>query len=554
MAFIFDAQKGQTPQSVARQREIAARLMGQIGNRSANSTLDGIGNAIASIGQGFGARTLNKRADEAEQAGQAGASSIYDQLVGALSGSGPAQIQSTSPSMPMDPASQRVASAFANQGDMSAYGDAIASIESAGSGGYEAVGPTHPELGRALGKYQVMEANIGPWSQEALGRPVSAEEFLQNPEIQEQVFNHRFGQYVNQYGPEGAAQAWFGGPGGVGQTDRQDSLGTSIGAYTDKFNAALGGGGQAQAQTPGQMAGGPDLQMLMQAASNPWLNEGQRSVINALLQQQMQAQDPSHQLDMDYRRAQIDALNAKAAGGGKAELGLNPQYGVDADGNPVLIQIGKDGNAVQTAMPEGVQLSKEPIRMDAGTHFVLLDPITRQPVGTVPKNNYDPAFDSTSGSEDAKRQAAAREELPKVEDNAYSIISMIESLDSDPYLDSMVGPAQSRLPNVTGAAARVQSKMDQIGGQAFLQAFATLRGGGQISNVEGQKATEAIARLNTAQNPKDYREALGELKRIVQTSLDRARKAANEGGSVGPPPTGSDGWQDIGGVKIRRKQ
>lgn len=301
-------------------------------------------------------------------------------------------------------------------------------------------------------------------------------------------------------------------------------------------------GGNAGAYQPGQ---GPSLQMLMQAAANPWLNDSQRGVIQMLLKQQMEQQDPMRALDMDYRRAQINALNAK--GSGPAELGLNPQYGVDAQGNPVLIQIGKDGKAVQTTMPDGVTLSKEPIRMDAGTHFVLLDPITRQPVGTIPKENYQEAFDKGAGSNAAKAQAEAADRLPVVEDNANSILGMIDSLSNDPYLDSMLGPIHSRMPNLSSEAARVQSKMDQITGQAFLQAFNTLRGGGQISNDEGQKATEAIARLNTDQNPRDYRQALNELRTIVQNGVERARRQAGR--------DGGDGWSDVGnGVKIRVKQ
>jgi hypothetical protein len=123
------------------------------------------------------------------------------------------------------------------------YRNAIASIESAGSGDYSAIGPTNAKLGRALGRYQIMEANIGPWSREALGRAVSADEFLANPQIQDAIFDHKFGGYVQKYGEEGAAQAWFAGEGGVGKLDRQDVLGTTVGGYGQKFVAALGGGG-----------------------------------------------------------------------------------------------------------------------------------------------------------------------------------------------------------------------------------------------------------------------------------------------------------------------
>lgn len=131
------------------------------------------------------------------------------------------------------------------QAGPSNYRDAIASIESKGSGDYAAVGPTHPKLGRALGRYQVMEANIGPWSQEVLGRAVTPEEFMANPQLQDAIFDGKFQQYVQKFGPEGAAQAWFGGEGGVGQTGRTDSLGTSIGDYGNKFTKALGASGGA---------------------------------------------------------------------------------------------------------------------------------------------------------------------------------------------------------------------------------------------------------------------------------------------------------------------
>lgn len=125
-------------------------------------------------------------------------------------------------------------------GSMGGYRSAIASIESAGSGDYTAIGPTNERLGRPLGRYQIMEANLGPWSEAALGRRITADEFMASPELQDRIFDHRFGQYVAQFGPEGAAQAWFAGPGGVGKLDRKDVLGTSVGAYTNKFNRALG--------------------------------------------------------------------------------------------------------------------------------------------------------------------------------------------------------------------------------------------------------------------------------------------------------------------------
>ena len=126
-------------------------------------------------------------------------------------------------------------------GDMAAYAVAIKKKESAGSGDYAAVGPTHPKLGRALGAYQVMEANIGPWSREALGREVTPDEFMKNPQIQDQIFQHKFGQYVQKFGnPQDAASAWFTGRPLAQGANARDVLGTTGAGYVADFNRNIG--------------------------------------------------------------------------------------------------------------------------------------------------------------------------------------------------------------------------------------------------------------------------------------------------------------------------
>lgn len=123
--------------------------------------------------------------------------------------------------------------------------NAIASIESAGSGDYSAIGTKNAKLGRPLGRYQVMEGNLPAWSKEVLGRTVTPDEFLANPDFQDQIFDAKMDQYERKFGPEGAAQAWFGGEGSVGQTGRKDVHGTTVGGYGQRYMAALGQGGSA---------------------------------------------------------------------------------------------------------------------------------------------------------------------------------------------------------------------------------------------------------------------------------------------------------------------
>ena len=118
------------------------------------------------------------------------------------------------------------------------YGRAISSIESGGN--YKAIGPPTKTGDRALGKYQVMGNNIGPWSEEVLGRRVTPQEFIQSPEIQDKIFQGKFGQYTEKYGPEGAAKAWFAGEAGMNNPNAKDVLGTTVSSYAAKFNKAVG--------------------------------------------------------------------------------------------------------------------------------------------------------------------------------------------------------------------------------------------------------------------------------------------------------------------------
>src|SRR5882672_2502413 len=56
------------------------------------------------------------------------------------------------------------------------YGRAISGIESGGR--YDLLGPVTKTGDRAYGKYQVMGANVGPWTKEVLGKELSPDEFL----------------------------------------------------------------------------------------------------------------------------------------------------------------------------------------------------------------------------------------------------------------------------------------------------------------------------------------------------------------------------------------
>ena len=122
--------------------------------------------------------------------------------------------------------------------DLSRYADAIASIESGGS--YTAVGVKTASGDQALGRYQVMGANLPEWSKAAVGRAVSKEEFLSSPELQDAIFKDRFGKFLKEHGnPQDAASVWLSGRPRNQAGDVEDALGTNVSEYVQKFNKAL---------------------------------------------------------------------------------------------------------------------------------------------------------------------------------------------------------------------------------------------------------------------------------------------------------------------------
>ena len=90
------------------------------------------------------------------------------------------------------------------------------------------------------------------------------------------------------------------------------------------------------------------------------------------------------------------------------------------------------------------------------------------------------------------------------------------------------------------SAADFNARLNEVQGGAFLQAFNTLRGGGSITEKEGEKATQAINRMSTSQSEKEFNTAAREYQDVIRTGIARAKaKAANAGG--GGVPVGRGG-------------
>jgi len=145
--------------------------------------------------------------------------------VGTATGGNPTAIQPQGASAPVS-------------GDIAPYANAISANESGGN--YTLMGPVTKTGDRAYGKYQVMGNNVGDWTQEILGKKMTPDQFLNDPDAQEKVFAGKFGQYLQKTGnPADAASMWFSGKPASQSANLKDVLGTSGASYVNQFNANL---------------------------------------------------------------------------------------------------------------------------------------------------------------------------------------------------------------------------------------------------------------------------------------------------------------------------
>jgi hypothetical protein len=215
-----------------------------------------------------------------------------------------------------------------------------------------------------------------------------------------------------------------------------------------------------------------------------------------------------------------------------AEYGTSPQYFVDKDGNLKVGQLSKAGGMKPVELPEGAKAWSPGIDYkDTGTGFVGLNKRTGQVEGSIAKDVAGEASATVAG----KAQGQANVDLPSVESATNVLLGRIDDVANDPYLTRMTGPIDARLPNVSGDSVRIQSKIDQLQGDAFLQAFESIKGAGQISEVEGAKAEKAKSRLMAlGVNDKDYPAALNDFKNEVVRLRDLVRAKAGKGAAPAP--------------------
>jgi hypothetical protein len=94
--------------------------------------------------------------------------------------------------------------------------------------------------------------------------------------------------------------------------------------------------------------------------------------------------------------------------------------------------------------------------------------------------------------------------------------------------------------------------LEQLKGGAFLQAFQSLKGGGPITDVEGEKATQAIVRAQASQSEEGFRKSMNEVLDVLGSAEKRLGSSAPSAAASAAPAAPAKPRRVSGGITYEK--
>lgn len=153
---------------------------------------------------------------------------------------------------------------------------------------------------------------------------------------------------------------------------------------------------------------------------------------------------------------------------------------------------------------------------------------------------YQPeiAGQKTYAQEKAQEDVKAQESVNKVTSQIDNISQTLTAFEKHPGFSDIVGAkgggailyyAGKETPIQGTQASGAQALLDQIKGQQFLSAFESLKGGGQISEKEGQQATNALSAIKSSTSEADIKKNIETLRKVLNIARERSITRAGQG-------------------------
>lgn len=277
-----------------------------------------------------------------------------------------------------------------------------------------------------------------------------------------------------------------------------------------------------------------DPNSIIAALTSPdsaWASPAQTSIASALLKSGLDQQDPMYQ-------AKLAQIQAEIANGGQSNETFfgTPVYTQDSEGNIFANQLGNQGTFSPVQIPEGQTLAPVTKEIDTGTEIITFDRNGNELFRT-PKDLRGAESEKAIGAAEGAAIVAAPGDVASGE----MALDLLDQIENNPELPWATGQSVQFGGN-TGLIPGTQGRMDfqnlvnQATSGAFLTAISEMRGLGSLSNAEGQTATSAVTRMNTATSEGAFRKALADYKEVIQRGLERARnRLPDQGGQTTAP-------------------
>ena len=280
-------------------------------------------------------------------------------------------------------------------------------------------------------------------------------------------------------------------------------------------------------------------QALMQAPDPSLRQMGMQGITRL---PELQAQKEERQAQRDFQRQQAELQNQQRI----EQLQMQQQMRLEAmrEQNASREQMAQAQREFQEQMAnirssitssqpyfQPVQTAQGVMAFNARTGRV--EPVVGSSGQPIIGAQYDPvlqgslAGSKTGATTEAKLRTEARLDAPKAIAQGEETIRLVDDLLKAPGMKQAVGASRMLgIQKIPGTSAKdFDVRLDQLKGQQFLQAFESLKGGGAITEIEGKKATDAIARMDAASSEAEFIKAAREFQSVIRQGVARAKNA-----------------------------
>jgi len=235
----------------------------------------------------------------------------------------------------------------------------------------------------------------------------------------------------------------------------------------------------------------------------------------------------AEEFDEEDYKASLERIHNKlnmegwtATGGGKKEWYTFP------DGSQKLVHMQEfTRNGEVKSVPASIDPETN-LPREAGSY---LDPKTQREMAKAKaigqaEGVAESLWDKTS----AEMSAAARADLIPTKRKVKSNLSLIDKIRNHPGREAATGFSSLNPEKYAPGSVHRDflTMLAQVKGKVFLEAYESLKGGGPITDLEGQKAQEAYARLDVAQSEEAFMEALDDYEQALLNGWEDLTEAA----------------------------